>query len=107
MIALSIAKTASTELAKRLPLAEPLLKECLASNPPPEGRSRLKNLLSLVKPQWLAAETIRDLRALEVLEHLGPAASGGVARELADGSYDPWVAVAAKAVGKRLAVLAP
>ena len=52
-------------------------------------------------------EMIRDLRALEVLESYGPAASGEVVRELAEGDIDPWIAAAAKAACKRLAVKHP
>jgi RNA polymerase sigma factor (sigma-70 family) len=100
-------ETASNELAKRLPAAEPLLKEGLAANPSPEARRRLESLLSRVEPTPLSPETIRDLRALEVLEHLGPAATAEVARELSEGPYDPWVGAAARAVRKRLTTKVP
>jgi hypothetical protein len=100
-------ETASNELAKCLPSAEPLLKESLAANPSPEARRRLEGLLSRVEPTPLAPKTIRDLRALEVLEHLGPAATAEVARELSEGSYDPWVGAAARAVRKRLTTKVP
>jgi RNA polymerase sigma factor (sigma-70 family) len=100
-------ETAANELAKHLASAEPLLKETLAGNPSPEARRRLAGLLSRAEPRPLSPETLRDLRALEVLEHLGPAAAAKVARELSEGPYDPWVAAAAKAVRKRLTTKLP
>jgi hypothetical protein len=100
-------ETASKELAKHLPAAEPLLKERLASEPSLEIRRRIENLLSLLDSQTLPAETIRDLRALEVLEYFGPVAIGDVARELAKGNHDPRVTAAAQAARQRLKARGP
>lgn len=90
-------EAASAELAKWLASAAPLLKKRFADNPSPESRRRIEELLTLLESHDLPAETIRDLRALEVLKSFGPAMSGEMARELAEGNYDPWVAAAAKA----------
>lgn len=94
-------EAASAELAKWLAAAAPLLKERLADNPSPESRRRMEELLARWERHELPPETIRDLRALEVLESFG-AASADAARELAEGDYDASVAAAAKAVLKRL-----
>jgi hypothetical protein len=100
-------ETASTELAKRLPMAEPLLKERLAGKPSLEASRRIEDLLSRVGSEPLPPETIRDLRALEVLEHIVPVAVGDLARELRSEEYDPLVRAAAQAARKRLATKAP
>jgi WD40 repeat protein len=95
-------ETASRELAKHLPAAEPLLKECLANKPSLEVRRRIENLLALVESHPLSEETIRDLRALEVMEYFGLTVFEDVAQQLADGNYDPHIATAAKAACQRL-----
>jgi hypothetical protein len=100
-------ETASTELAKRLAMVEPLLKEKLTGKPSTEARRRIEDLLSRVGSEHLPSETIRDLRALEVLEHIAPAVVGDLARELGSEEYDPLVQAAAQAVRKRLATKAP
>jgi hypothetical protein len=100
-------ETASNELAKHLATAEPLLQECLANKPSLEARRRIENLLALMDSHALSQETIRDLRALEVLEYFGPPAIEDVARQLAEGNYDPHIASAAKAARQRLKARGP
>jgi WD40 repeat protein len=100
-------ETASTELAKRLLMAEPLLKENLAGKPSQEARRRIEDLLARVGSEPLPPETIRDLRALEVIEHIVPTAIGELARKLRSGDYDPPIAAAAEAARKRLAARDP
>jgi WD40 repeat protein len=95
---------ASAELAKALPSAWPLLRASIADNPSAEARRRIEALLSRPNSYGLTPETIQDLRALEVLESFGPAASEEMVRKLAAGNYDPSVVAAAKAVRKRQAV---
>jgi WD40 repeat protein len=95
-------EAASAELQKCLPAAAPLLRASLSSNPSNEMRHRIEELLARLESFILPPETIQDLRALEVLESIGPAASEDVVRQLIEGNYDPSVAAAAKAVRKRL-----
>ena len=97
---------ATQELEKYLPAVESLLKEHLAANPSPEARRRLQSLQSLLESKTLAAETIRDLRALEVLEYLGQAALGELPGDLAKGDYDSRIVNAARAADSRLKALA-
>jgi WD40 repeat protein len=97
---------ASAALAGHLAAVEPLLKAALAGSPSVEMRRRIERLLQgETRPP--PPETLRDLRALEVLEHLGPGAVGEVARQLAAGNYDPWVAAEARATLHRLATNRP
>jgi WD40 repeat protein len=98
---------ASAELAKRLPSAEPILKATLAGNPSLEVRRRVERLLREAEQAPLPAETLRDLRALEVLEHAGGREAQQAIKELAEGDYDPRLTAAAKAVLKRLAAFRP
>jgi hypothetical protein len=100
-------ETASTELAKRLRWAEPLLKETMSAKPSLEARGRIEDLLSRVASEPLPPETIRDLRALEVIEQITPATIDGLARELKSGDYDPPIAAAVEASRKRLAARIP
>jgi hypothetical protein len=96
-----VRERASAELAKVLPSVGPLLRTRLADNPSAEARMRIKALLSRSDSYSLAPETIQDLRALEVLESYGPAASEDVVRKLVEGNYNPSVVAAAKAARKR------
>lgn len=93
---------ASKELAKHLAAAEPLLQECLANKPSLEVRRRIEALLARLDSQPLSPETIRDLRALEVLEYFGRAALEDVSRQLAEGNHDPHIVTAARSACQRL-----
>jgi RNA polymerase sigma factor (sigma-70 family) len=95
-------QTASRELSKCLTSAEPLLKERLANSPSLEVQRRIEKLLLRADHKPLAAETLRSLRALEILEHLGFEGAGDVVRQLAEGPYDPQVATAARSARKRM-----
>jgi RNA polymerase sigma factor (sigma-70 family) len=95
---------ASAELARRVVWAEPALKAALAGNPSLEVRLRIGRLLQQAKPAPPRAETLRGLRALEVLEHIGSGEARQVLRQVAEGDFDPWLGAAAKAAVARLAV---
>jgi RNA polymerase sigma factor (sigma-70 family) len=94
---------ASDELAKRVAWAEPALKAALAGNPSLEVRQRIGRLLRQAEPAPPPAETLRGLRALEVLEHVGSREAREVVRQVAEGDFDPWLTAAARAAGARLA----
>jgi hypothetical protein len=93
---------ASQGLAKHLSSAEPLLKETLAGNPSLEVRRRIERLLRDAKQLSPTPENLRDLRALEVIEHIGGKAADEVVRQLSEGVHDPVVVVAARAVRRRM-----
>jgi WD40 repeat protein len=101
----STRETASRELAARFRSAEPLLKEALAGNLSAEMRLRVERLLEQGRPTPPSPETLRDLRAIETLEHTG--AGGDVLRELAEGNYLPHVVAAARNSRTRLAGKGP
>lgn len=65
---------ATMELRRIAEVVEPALRKALASRPSLEMRLRLENLLydvALARQQWHpSAEVLRQLRAVEVLEHL-------------------------------------
>lgn len=93
---------AAQELARHLASAEPILKEALAGNPSLEVRRRIEALLRKLQFKPPCLEVLRDLRALEVLEHIGGKSVEEVMREIAEGTYHPCLAAAAKAARQRL-----
>jgi WD40 repeat protein len=62
---------ASTELEKLGELAEEALQKTLQGQPSPEVRKRAEGILEKIQGPVTAPETIRELRALEVLEKIG------------------------------------
>jgi hypothetical protein len=98
---------ASRELLKRLAWAEPALRATLAEKPSLEVRKRIDRLLRQSELKVPSAETLRGLRALEVLEHAGTKEARDAVRALTEGDHDPWLTAAAKAAWKRLAARAP
>ena len=87
--------------------AYPLLEGALADNPTLEVRQRIGRLLQKLKFQPPAPATLRDLRGLEVLEHIGTETAAEVVRGIAAGDYDPWLTQAAKDAQKRLLAKSP
>jgi RNA polymerase sigma factor (sigma-70 family) len=66
---------ASKELEKLLPQVRPALVNALATTPSLEVRRRIKSLLALPSLVVRDAETLRDIRALQVLEHIAATGS--------------------------------
>ncbi|HEY7314949.1 MAG TPA: WD40 repeat domain-containing protein, partial [Gemmataceae bacterium] len=66
-------EAASRELARLGQRAEAALQQALTSQPPLEVKRRIENLLDKLEPGPLPPETLRTLRGIEVLEHLGTA----------------------------------
>ncbi len=64
---------AKTELARLGVAAEPALRQALEKSPSLEMRRSLEQLLKgvEVKRRTLSGESLRGVRALEVLEHIG------------------------------------
>jgi hypothetical protein len=81
---------------------EPALRKVLADKPSAELRVRVKELLQEVDPAN-SPERVRELRAVEVLEHIGTAEARAVLRTLAEGATDSRLTREAKASLKRLA----
>lgn len=100
-------ETGMQELEKCLMSAYPLLEAAMADNPSLEMRQRIRRLLHKLEFRPLSPEKLRELRGLEVLEHIGTQAAEEVVRAIAVGNYDPWLAQAAKAAQERLLAKSP
>jgi RNA polymerase sigma factor (sigma-70 family) len=98
----AVRSRASKELEQLGELAEPAMRQALAGKPAPEVRSRLKMLLELVASRAPSAEQLRDLRAVEVLEHLGTPAARQVLTALSQGASGASLTREARASLQRL-----
>jgi len=96
-----VREKAMKELA-RLP-AEPALRKTLAGNPSLEVRRRIEQLLEQPRKPSLSPEQLRELRAVEVLEHIGTPAAQDVLKTLTKGAADARLTQEAKAALERLA----
>jgi WD40 repeat protein len=95
--------TASAELAKLGPLAEPALREKLKEEKlDPEARKRIDELLEKLSARVATDDELRDGRAVLALELIGTAKSRDVLRKLADGAAGSPVTRDAKAALQRL-----
>jgi WD40 repeat protein len=95
-------KAASKQLAALDEQAAPALRAALQAKPSPEQRQRIEQLLSaldVVQP----SETLRHLRALEVLERIGTTEAQTVVRVLSKGVPEARLTREAKACLERLA----
>jgi WD40 repeat protein len=81
----------------------PALEKALAAKPSPEPRRRLEELLQIVRRRQLPADTVRALRAVEVLEAIGTPQAGQLLEELARGAPESRFTQEAKAALQRLA----
>jgi hypothetical protein len=94
---------AEEELARLGPLAGPALKERLAAHPALDTRRRIEHLLERLTPgQAPAAETLRALRAIEVLERMPAAEGKPILEALAAGAPEALLTQDARAaLGRR------
>ena len=93
---------ASRQLAGLREQAEPQLRMALEGNPPAEVQSRIKQLLN--RPQGIPApETLRALRAIQVLEQIGSVEARNLLEILAKGEATARASRDAKASLARLA----
>src|SRR5262249_51795773 len=91
----AVRQQAAAELAAFGDLARPALKKALTTATSLEQRRRLEGLLA--RPASLGPESLRDLRALEVLEYLATPEARQVLRGLADGAPEGWLTRQARA----------
>src|SRR5262249_23115636 len=78
-------EAAGKELENLGRLAEPALRQALESKPSLEVRRRLEELLAKVVEQALPPESLRRLRALQVVEQIGSAQARELLKALAGG----------------------
>ena len=92
---------ATRELEKLGELAEPALRSALNRQPSLETRQRLESLLQKLDP-IRDPESLRSLRAIEVLEHIGSAEAQTLLQQLARGAPEARLTQEAKASCVRL-----
>lgn len=81
--------------------AEPGLSEALKNKLPLEARKRIEELLEGVRAAAVFPESLRNLRAVEVLEHIGTPQAREVLKTLADGAPTARLTQEAKAALER------
>jgi hypothetical protein len=96
-----VRESAAKELAQLEELAVPELEAALKKNPTQETRRRIERLLAA--PRVVRSpEKLRQLRAIEVLEHCGTKEGNEVLAKLAKGAPQSRVTEAAKGALGRL-----
>ncbi len=98
----AVREKAMEELRQLGERAEPGLREALKDKPALEARRRIEKLLEDVRVSSVSPENLRNLRALEVLEHIGTPEARSVLRTLADGAAAARLTREAKASLDRL-----
>ena len=99
----STRKKASDELEKVGEPIAPALRKALEGEPTLEARKRLEELLAKATDKPPAGETLRSLRAVEVLEHIATPEARQFLQKLAGGTPDARLTGEAKAALERLA----
>lgn len=95
-------KRAATELTELGQLAEPALRKALEGEPSAEVRKQAQGLLSKLRFPIYQGETLRALRAVQVLERIGTPKAREVLGELAQGADGANLTRDAKAALDRL-----
>lgn len=98
-----VRQKASAELEQLGALAAPALRKALAGDPPLEVRRRVEELLQKLQRRQVPAETLRALRAVEVLESVGTPEVRRVLETLAKGVPEAPLTKQARAALERLA----
>jgi WD40 repeat protein len=93
---------AEKELTALADLAAPALSQALAGTPSLEVRQRVEKLLKALEMPVTNAELLRQLRAVEVLEHIGTVEAQQLLRSLAGGAPDTGLTRDARASLERL-----
>src|SRR5260370_30049827 len=97
-----VREKAANELEQLHELAAPALEKALAARPPLEGRRRLEGLLKRVQHRQRPADTVRALRAVEVLEAINTPEARQQLKALSMGTPEAQLAKDAKAALERL-----
>ncbi len=99
----AVRQRATAELEKLSERAESALRKALAKNPSAEARRRLEELLRRLEEPVTSVDTLRTLRAVEVLETTGTKEARAVLETLARGVAEARLTREAKASLERLA----
>jgi RNA polymerase sigma factor (sigma-70 family) len=98
----AVRERAARELEKLGERVEPALRKALAGKPSLEARRRLEGLLNRLKGASPPAETVRQIRAVEVLESIGDLEARRVLKKLAAGPPQWRLTQEARAAMRRL-----
>lgn len=98
----TVRETATRELRKMGEQAQPALRKAMKDKPSLELRQRAQGLLDDLDSADLLAESLRDRRAVAVLERLASAGARQLLRVLAEGAPGAWLTEEAKASLARL-----
>jgi RNA polymerase sigma factor (sigma-70 family) len=93
---------ATKELERLGEVAAPALRKALGGKPELEVRRRAERLLGRVERGELVAETLRQVRVVEALEHIDDAAAARLLEELASGAPGARLTEEAKSALSRL-----
>jgi hypothetical protein len=94
---------ASRDLERLGRLARPFLERALKKGPSAEMKRRVEELLDRLKKETADASELRQMRIIDVLEHINTAAARKLLQLIADGKYDPSFADEAKQALRRAA----
>ena len=100
-------EAASEDLAQLGELAEPALRRSIKHRPAPEAKRRMTELLDMFDHGRLPASTLRALRAVEALEHLGTPSARQALSAIARGAAGSLLTHEAKASLERLDRIQP
>ena len=92
----TIREQATHELEQRGARAEPALRRVLQGKPSAEVRSRVERVLNQLEQRGPDSATLRGIRAVEVLEHVGSPDSRALLEILAQGDPDARLTIDAK-----------
>lgn len=102
--AFTVRESAQKELEQWEDLPRGLVNKEAASHPSAEVRTRLKRVIETRKEVDPAAERVRLLRAIEVLEHIGTMEARQALQAVTEGALEPWVKEEARASLGRIAL---
>jgi RNA polymerase sigma factor (sigma-70 family) len=102
-----VRERAARELEKLEERAEPALRKALSRKPSLEARRRLEGLLKRLEGASPSAETLRQIRAVEVLESIGDLEARRVLSKLAAGPPESRLTQEARAAVRRLPPIGP
>ena len=98
----TVRERATRSLAQLGDAIEPLLRKRLASTSSPEAGQRIEVLLDSLRPSLADADTLRDLRVLEILERVGTPDARAALEEVGNGPSGSRLRNRAKAAIQRL-----